>query len=337
MSFYLLDNVQPNTQQWGYPRRGAYGSLSGTCIVHTAECAADNVGPDGSAEGTAAFINNRTDYGSYHTLVDSDSIIEMVPYEYEAWQDSETNNWAVGISAAVQADHWDEIPAERRDRIYRNLAWAAADFVTYMASKGITVPLRRITGDQARTRVPGFCAHGDSGIDRHDPGTQFDWAKFFAYTREQLNGSAALAPQGTSVKPITEESEMPAHKRVAATGKLNHRLPKGGAYRLSAKDDGASQNFAVNGPGHYIVDLFIEGNGLPAGETLDVTFEVVRKGRPSEYFTQQIHGTEGGDFAGHAAFNGYIEGATLQAAVVSSKESAYVTGFGADVATWKKG
>lgn len=200
MNFYLLDNPQPNTQQWGYPRRGA--QLSGTCIVHTAECAADTVGPDGAAEGTAEFIRNRSDYGSYHTLVDSDSIIEMVPYEYEAWQDSETNPWAVGISAAVQADHWDAIPAARRDATYRNLAWAAADFVTYMASKGITVPLKRITGAQARARVPGFCAHGDSGIDRHDPGAQFDWKKFFDYTAAQLNGAAALAPQSTTTKEL---------------------------------------------------------------------------------------------------------------------------------------
>ena len=195
MSFYLLDNVQPNTQQWGYPRRGA--ALSGTCIIHTAECALDNVGEDTSAEGTAEFIRTRTDYGSYHTLVDSDSIIEMAPYEYETWQDSETNPWAVGLSCACQADNWHLIPADRRDRIYRNLATAAADFVTYMAAKGITVPLRRITGAEARARVPGFCAHGDSGIDRHDPGAQFDWDLFLTYTAQALGG-AAITPQGTT-------------------------------------------------------------------------------------------------------------------------------------------
>jgi hypothetical protein len=189
MSFYLLDNAQPNTQQWGYPRRGS--SLSGTCIIHTAECAMDFDGADSSAENCAAFITGRSDYGSYHTLVDSDSIIEMVPYEYEAWQDSETNPWAVGISAAVQADNWDTIPAVRRDAIYRNLATAAADFVTYMKSKGITVPIRRITGQEARNGVPGFCAHGDSGIDRHDPGAQFDWALFFKYTSQALSGAVS--------------------------------------------------------------------------------------------------------------------------------------------------
>ena len=195
MSFYLLDRKQPVTQQWGYPRRGA--SLSGTCIIHTAECAMDLDGADSSAENCASFINGRSDYGSYHTLVDSDSIIEMIPYEYEAWQDSETNPWAVGLSCAVQAGNWHLIPADRRDRIYRNLATAAADFVTYMKTKGVTVPVRRITGAQARAKVPGFCAHGDSGLYRSDPGAQFDWELFFNYTRQAL-GSAAITPAGNA-------------------------------------------------------------------------------------------------------------------------------------------
>ena len=193
---YLLD-YNPGTQQWGYPRRGS--QLSGTCIIHTAECAMDLEGDDTSAEVCANFIANRADYGSYHRLVDSDSIIDMVPFEYEAWQDSETNPWAVGISAAVQAGKWTTIPADRRDRIYRNMASAAAEFVQHMAGKGIDVPLRRISGTEARARVPGFCAHGDSGLYRSDPGTQFDWALFFDYTAQALDGVQAqgiITPKG---------------------------------------------------------------------------------------------------------------------------------------------
>lgn len=200
MSF-LLD-YNPGTQQWGYPRRGA--SLSGTCIIHTAECAMDLDGDDTSAEVCANFIANRRDYGSYHRLVDSDSIIDMVPFEYEAWQDSETNPWAVGISAAVQAGKWHVIPADRRDRIYRNMACAAAEFVTYMASKGVTVPLRRITGAEARARKPGFCAHGDSGVHRSDPGAQFDWGLFFTYTQQAL-GSGAIGPQEDELSKAAEQ------------------------------------------------------------------------------------------------------------------------------------
>lgn len=197
---YLL-GYNPGTPQYTYPRRGG-AKLSGTCIIHTAECAMDLDGDDTSAEVCASFIANRADYGSYHRLVDSDSIIDMVPFEYEAWQDSETNNWAVGISAAVQAGRWVEIPAERRDRIYRNMAAAAAEFVRHMALRGIAVPLRRISGGEARARVPGFCAHGDSGISRSDPGVQFDWALFFNYTQQALDGG--ISAQGT----ITEEDDM---------------------------------------------------------------------------------------------------------------------------------
>lgn len=189
MGFYLLDNPNPNTQQWAYPRRGNRGKLSGTCIIHTSESAIDHVGPDAGAEGCAGFIARRTDYGSYHTLVDSDSIIEMLPYEYEAWQDSETNNWAVGLSCAVRAGEWNTIAVPRRDAIYWNLATAAADFVTYMRTKGIEVPRVRINGAQARNGIPGFCAHGDSGISRSDPGVQFEWDRFFKYVDAKLEGT----------------------------------------------------------------------------------------------------------------------------------------------------
>lgn len=194
---YLLD-YNPGTQQWGYPRRGGV-QLSGTIIVHTAECARDDIGEDTSAEVCANFIANRADYGSYHRLVDSDSIIDMLPWEYEAWQDSETNNWAVGISAAVATTDWLTMPADRAEKVYRNLALCAADFVQYMATKGIAVPLTRITGAQARARVPGFCAHGDSGIARTDPGAAFDWTKFFAYTAQALTGSLSYASESITL------------------------------------------------------------------------------------------------------------------------------------------
>lgn len=199
---YLL-NYNPGTPQYTYPRRGG-AKLSGTAIIHTAECGMDLDGDDQSAEICASFIANRADYGSYHRLVDSDSIVDMLPWEYEAWQDSETNNWAVGISAAVQAGNWHIIPAARRDRIYRNMAACAADFVRHMAGKGITVPLVRITGAQARNRVPGFCAHGDSGLHRSDPGALFDWALFFNYTAQALSGG--ITAQGST----SQEDELSA-------------------------------------------------------------------------------------------------------------------------------
>lgn len=198
--FYLLD-YNPGTRQWTYPRRGAV--LSGTIIIHTAECARDDVGEDTSAENCAHFIANRKDYGSYHRLVDSDSIIKMVPWEYEAWQDQMTNPWAVGISSALRTSDWAVMPADRREGYYRNLAECGAEFVRYMRTKGIVVPLKRITGAQARAKVPGFCAHGDSGLNRTDPGRDFNWKLFFLYVQEALDG---INPQGGTTKP---EEDMP--------------------------------------------------------------------------------------------------------------------------------
>lgn len=206
-NFYLL-GYDPGTPQYTYPRRGG-AKLSGTCIIHTAECARDDVGEDSSAESTAKFIAERADYGSYHTLVDSDSIIEMVPYEYEAWQDSETNNWAVGLSAACRTTDWRNMPADREEGYYRNLAWAAADFVRYMREAyNIEVPRKRISGADARNRKPGFCAHGDSGVSRSDPGINFDWARFFTYVDQELEGNVEVAtPEQIAIAVMSYRGE----------------------------------------------------------------------------------------------------------------------------------
>lgn len=186
--FYLLDNPNPNAPQYAYPRRGVRGKLTGTCIVHTAE--------GYGAEGMAAFIARRSDYGSYHRLSDWNVRIPMLPWEYEAWQDSETNNWAVGISAAVKAADWYKIDPDKRERVYRNMAKDGAEFVIYMReSYNVEVPRVRITGEQARASVPGFCAHGDSGIHRSDPGRDFDWNLFFQYINEELEGDELSTEQ----------------------------------------------------------------------------------------------------------------------------------------------
>ncbi|USL89102.1 lysin A N-acetylmuramoyl-L-alanine amidase domain [Arthrobacter phage Casserole] len=186
MGYYLADNPNPNAGQFVTQRRGIYGQLSGTVIMHTAE--------GYGAASVAGFIARREDYGSYHRLVDPNTIIEMAHWEWETWQDSETNNWAVGISAACRAADWLGIEIQTRLKYYRNLAICAADFVRYMRENyGIEVPRVRISGAQARARVPGFCAHGDSGLSRHDPGVDFDWETFFAMTNEELGEEEDMA------------------------------------------------------------------------------------------------------------------------------------------------
>ena len=182
--YILVDSPNPYTAQGVYPRRGG-ARLSGTCIVHTSE-GAWTAGVD----SLTSLVRRRADYGCYHRACDWQDIALYYPWEWECWQDSETNNWAAGIAAACRTTDWNTMPADIAEGFYRNMAKMGADFVRYMkATYNITVPLRRISGAEARARVPGFCAHGDSGIGRSDPGRDFDWARFFRYMAELLAGT----------------------------------------------------------------------------------------------------------------------------------------------------
>lgn len=194
--YIMLDTPRPDPQQGTYPRRGGYRP-SGTIIVHTTE--------GDWRRGVQALINlvlGRIDYGCYHRGCDWADIALLYPWEWETWQDSETNNWAVGIAAACKTTDWGNMPADVEEGFYRNMGRMAADFVAYMRDEyGVTVPLKRISGAQARAGVPGFCAHGDSGVARSDPGANFNWGRFFQYTEEALN---KITNQGT-ITPIEED------------------------------------------------------------------------------------------------------------------------------------
>jgi hypothetical protein len=189
--FIMLDNPNPNTAQGTFPRRGG-AKLSGTAVVHTSEG-----NWRGGVGALTTLVRTRSSYGCYHQGCDWVDIARYYPWEWETWQDTETNNWAVGIAAACKTSDWGNMPPEVEEGYYRNLARMAADFVVYMRDTyRITVPLRRITGAEARARVPGFCAHGDSGIARSDPGANFNWGRFFDYTNQALNGAdVAFTPE----------------------------------------------------------------------------------------------------------------------------------------------
>jgi len=201
--YLMLDQPNPYTAQGTYPRRGVRGKPTGTCILHTTEGAWQ-----AGVQSLINLVRSRSDYGCYHRACDWEDIALLYPWEWETWQDSETNNWAVGISAACRTTDWRTMPADIAEGYYRNMARMAADFVNYMKTTyGITVPLKRITGAQARAGVPGFAAHGDSGVSRSDPGADFDWAKFFNYTRQAL-GSAAIVPQSATQEDTLSAAEV---------------------------------------------------------------------------------------------------------------------------------
>ena len=101
MGYYLFDHPQ-RVQQY-YPSRAGSG-WSGGVLIHTAENVMDSVGEDTGAENVAAYITRRTDYGSYHVLADSDSVIQLLPPTATAYHCAASgyNSTTVGVSYACR-------------------------------------------------------------------------------------------------------------------------------------------------------------------------------------------------------------------------------------------
>jgi hypothetical protein len=154
------------------------------------------------------------------------------------------------------------------------------------------VPLKRITGAQARNRVPGFCAHGDSGVDRHDPGTAFDWALFFKYTAAALAGTITTQTKETTltaaeVKQINAHATAEANRVIDYVGKLlvegytvgKKAIPGGNnvnivtQHRVTALTDLVAKSLATpNLTAEQITDAIKAG--LAEGVDLDATVTV---------------------------------------------------------------
>ena len=191
MTAYLVENP-PRERQ--FRERGT--TVSGVVVVHTAESTPDTIGIDSGAEGVARFIRDRSDFGSYHDLVDSDGIVDLVPYSMQAYGDGTGSNpHALHLSAATTAARWPSLPQEWREDTVRNMARAAARMSAYVESvHGIKIPARRITRAESERRVEGFIPHGDRDPGRRtDPGTGFPW-EFFLDTYSGLVFPEPAAP-----------------------------------------------------------------------------------------------------------------------------------------------
>ena len=206
MGVYLEDH-EPARSQYRNPRRAA---VTGAVVVHDTESAADQLGDDSGAEAVAAFISRRTDgAGSYHTLVDSDSIVRVGRYEWEMFgEGTGGNRYALHLSMAYKKAEWATLPDDYRHRTLANAAKAAADMARWaQETEGITIPAKHITPAEYRAGKPGFVGHGELDPDRRsDPGWgDDDWAEFLALYAAEMNPPApTIEPPPTT----TEEARM---------------------------------------------------------------------------------------------------------------------------------
>lgn len=190
MGVYLEDNP-PRIKQYRKPRRA---SLSGVIVLHSAENLPDVKPPDTGSLAVARFIRDRTTYGSYHWMCDSDSHDQLVDLAAEAFHVGVfgINHHSVGISGAFRAHQFDKLPKSWQSGCVHNMAIAAKKSArTIKAVTGIVVPPRRITVTQARNKVPGFITHGmldpsrRSDPDGTNTGNEFPWEEFFTYYTDQ--------------------------------------------------------------------------------------------------------------------------------------------------------
>lgn len=176
MTAYLVEHP-PVVRQ--FKERGT--TPSGLIVLHTAENTPDWVGPDAGAEAVARFLQERTTFGSYHELVDSDSIIDVVPFDLQAYGDGTGSNpFAIHVSAATQAAKWGQASPEWREETVKNMAAASARAARWLkAEHGITVPATVLTREQSEQRKPGFITHAlRDPARRSDPGAGFPMGLF---------------------------------------------------------------------------------------------------------------------------------------------------------------
>jgi hypothetical protein len=222
-----LEDHPPARQQFRAVRRAA---VTGAIVVHTAENVPDLEGADASAENVAAFISRRTDASaSYHSVVDSDSIVQVGRYEWEMFHEGTGGNrWSLGLSFACRAAQWPVLPERWFNGALRNGAIEAANMARWVEStSGIRVPSQRITAAQYRSGRAGFVGHGELDPGRRsDPGAGFPWDEFL--------GLFERAIRPTSGPPDQTESSMLFHQAMADLDEL-YRAYRGVAPSLAER------------------------------------------------------------------------------------------------------
>jgi hypothetical protein len=142
-------------------------------------------GPDNGAENVANWFQTNNVFALYHTLVDGDSTVRVVPAgldgtsPHTAFHAAGYNSYTLGCSMALQAASWPTLPAAYRDRV---LDRAAAEVALWCARWSIPVVAR--TKAEIDGGGTGITGHGilDPGY-RSDPGARFPWTDFLARVR----------------------------------------------------------------------------------------------------------------------------------------------------------
>lgn len=199
--YYLLDHQNPNCPDRGDGRYWGYAEMAQppTLItVHTTESFADLIAPDTGAEAVANYFATTATAASYHTLVDSDSVVDCLPagldgtVPHVAFHCYQRNTANLGVSFALRATEWAEVGEQWSSAALER----GADVVAAWCRRW-DIPARRITRDEADAGMAGISGHGIlQPEDRTDPGAStvfepslFPWVRFLDMVNDRLDAT----------------------------------------------------------------------------------------------------------------------------------------------------
>ena len=192
--YYSLDHPNPNALRKGYEGFWGYSTMNQTpraVVTHTTESLADLDGPDTGAENVANWFQTNDTFALYHTLVDGDTTVRLVPAgldgtePHTAFHTAGYNSFTLGISMALQAASWPRLPVDYRNRV---LDRAAAEVALWCARWDLPIVAR--TKAEIDAGAKGITGHGilDPGY-RSDPGAGFPWDDYLARIKAAADGT----------------------------------------------------------------------------------------------------------------------------------------------------
>lgn len=164
MSYYLFEHA-PKSRQF-YPTRVT--PWRGAIGFHTTEAALDEIAPDAGAENVAAFIARRPDPGSYVGIDDTDSSVELVPWNYTTFSIGVKGYNSATYSRALACRTTDLDPDDPTTTVLFDRFAAACVRDLLDADLDPLDSAKWITGAQALAGEAGFFHHGDVQSDRSD-------------------------------------------------------------------------------------------------------------------------------------------------------------------------
>ena len=190
--YYLLDHRNPNGDHFYTTRRRPLIAQ----IMHITAGLEDIdlIGKDNSAEGVSNYAATTPRSVSWHTGSDTDGFIDLLPYDYTAFQCVDYNSSTAGHEISKLETDWRD---DNPEVIRRRLHWAAEAIRPKLIK--YKIPMRKVSKAEVDKAIAnggppvGLISHGELDPSRRtDPGwvweggkliDTFPWTQFFAILR----------------------------------------------------------------------------------------------------------------------------------------------------------